>query len=38
MVNAFEIISHPRGLRKGVDILFKDRKNKIKICKISMSF
>ena len=38
MVNAFEIISH-QGLRKGVDILFKNRKKtKLKFVRLACHF
>ena len=39
MVNAFEIISHPKGLKKGIDILFKDRKKtKLKFVRLACHF
>ena len=39
MVNAFEIISHPKGLREAVNILFKDKKkSKLKFVKLACHF
>lgn len=39
MVNAFEIISHPKGLREAVNILFKDKKkSKLKFVRLACHF
>ena len=39
MVNAFEIISHPKGLKKAVNILFKDKKKtKLKFIRLACHF
>ncbi len=39
MVNAFEIISHPKGLREAVNILFKDKKkSKLRFVRLACHF
>lgn len=39
MVNAFEIISHPKGLREAINILFKDKKkSKLRFVRLACHF
>ena len=39
MVNAFEIISHPKGLKEAVNILFKDKKgSKLKFIRLACHY